>query len=410
MCVLNSRRWLIGLLFPVVLFPCAAVAQIDPVKRELVQFGYNQSIEGQSPLSAYAFYYYNQPDFLSDSNLTLRLAVAPVYVDSELGFSHLLGPNTDVGVGLAGGGFADSYYETREGKYLKAESFIGHGVTGSGSIYHLFDPGELIPLSGILRGEAHYADYIRDDTAPNFVLPNDLTGFNVRTGLRFGGKEPVLTPELAMELSVWYEGQFRLNSGDYGYNNDRHVESLSQLFWCRALLAYTLPESKQNFMISITAGDSMDADRFSAYRLGGFLPLAAEFPLSLPGYFYQELSATRFALVNANYSVPLDPAKRFAITAVASTATMEYLPGLEQPGHLNSGVGGGLSYHSKSDAWNVLLDYGYGIDAIRDHGRGAQTVGILVQINLERTRGRYYDPENNGGVLRGLNNFVHSMF
>ena len=178
----------------------------------------------------------------------------------------------------------------------------------------------------------------------------------------------------------------------------------------RALLGYTLPESKQNFLVSVTAGDSAGTDRFSAYRLGGFLPLAAEFPLSLPGYYYQELSATRFAILNANYSVPLDPQKRFAITAVASTSIMEYLPGLQQPGHLNSGVGGGLSYNSTSGAWKLLLDYGYGFNAIRDNGRGASTVGMLVQINLERTHPQYVVPGNDTGVIRGLENFVHSFY
>lgn len=398
------------ILFAAVLLARPACAQIDPTKRELVQLGYNQALEGASPISAYGFYYYNRPSFLDNTNLTLRLAVAPVYVDSELGISHALGENTDVGIGLAGGGFADSYDEVRQGKYLKSESFIGHGFTGSGNIYHLFNPGDRIPLSGIFRGEMHYADYIPDETATNFALPQNLTSFNVRTGLRFGGKEPVMAPDLAMELSIWYEGQFRLNSGGYGFNNDRHVNSVSHLFWARALLAYTLPESKQNFLVSLTGGTSIDTDRFSAYRLGGFLPLASEFPLTLPGYFYQELSATRFALLNANYSIPLDPAKRFALTAVASTAYLDYLAGFQQPGNWNSGVGGGLSYHSSSDAWQILLDYGYGFDAIRTHGRGAQTVGILVQINLERTKSKYYNPnDSNTGILHGLSNFLRSI-
>jgi hypothetical protein len=67
--------------------------------------GYNQPFEGHAPLAAYAFYYHNQPDFFA-TNLTLRLAVAPVYLDSELGFASALGPNTDLGIGLAGGGLA----------------------------------------------------------------------------------------------------------------------------------------------------------------------------------------------------------------------------------------------------------------------------------------------------------------
>ncbi len=409
--MLKLRHWPIILLITGILGPALLRAQIDPTNRELIQIGYNQSIEGQSPLSAYAFYYYNKPSFLEHSNLTLRLAVAPTYIDSELGMSHLLGPETDFAVGLAGGGFADSYYEIRQGKYFKGESFDGHGVTGSSSVYHLFDPDERIPLNGVLRGEAHYADYVRDDTVGSFTLPKDLASFNVRTGLRFGGMEPVLIPDVALELSIWYEGQFRLSSGDYGFAGDRHVQSVTHNFFGRALFAYTLPTSKQRFLISITAGDSANPDRFSAYRIGGFLPLASEFPLTSPGYFYQELSATRFALFNGNYSLPLDHAKRFSLNAVASTAIIEYLPGLEQPGDWNSGVGGGLTYTSTSGAWEVLLDYGYGIDAIRDHGRGAQTIGILVQINLDRTKTQYYDPNNSsGGILRGLGNFVHSMY
>ncbi len=406
-------RWYWVLFLPALLRPSAAHAQIDPVKRELIQVGYSQPIEGQAPLSGSAFYYYNQPGFLS-SNLTLRLAVAPVYLDSELGISHALGPNTDFGLGLAGGVFADSYYEVRQGQYLPAESFTGDGGVLSGNIYHLFNPSQLIPLNAVLRGEVHYANYQRDDdTATNFSIPGDLTSFNVRTGLRFGGKEPLLTPNVAMELSLWYEGQFRENYGYYGYPvngslGDRQVEAASHLFWGRALFAYTLPKSQQNFMVSLTAGTSVNPDRFSAYRLGGLLPLASEFPLILPGYYYQEISASRFSLLNGNYTIPLDPDKRWAVTAVGSVAVVDYLQGLEQPGQWHSGVGGGITYRSTSGAWQIMLDYGYGFQALRDHGPGAQSVGILLQFNLVRTKSEYYDPGDNI-FLRGMSRFLHSF-
>ena len=97
-----------ALLWLVLLAPVLAPAQVDPVKRDLIQLGYNQPFEGHAPFAGYAFYYHNQPNFLR-TNLTLRLAVAPVYVDSEFGFVQGLGPNTDFGIGVAGGGFADSY-------------------------------------------------------------------------------------------------------------------------------------------------------------------------------------------------------------------------------------------------------------------------------------------------------------
>ena len=132
------------------------------------------------------------------------MAVAPTYIDSEVGFSHLLGEQTDLGVGVAGGGFADSYYEINNGVYHPNQSFDGHGGETSVSVYHLFNPGQLIPLNGVLRGSVHYSTYSpTDDTAKNFAVPSDGTTFSVRTGMRWGGKEPTLFPQLAMELSIW---------------------------------------------------------------------------------------------------------------------------------------------------------------------------------------------------------------
>src|SRR5215469_13818763 len=125
--------------------PFIAHSQIDPERRELIQVGYNASFEGHAPFAAYAFYYRNQPDFLR-TNLTLRLALAPTYVDSELGISGALDSQTDIGVGLAGGGFADSYNEIRRGKLLPHESFDGFGGEVNVSLYHLFNPGYQIPL------------------------------------------------------------------------------------------------------------------------------------------------------------------------------------------------------------------------------------------------------------------------
>lgn len=382
------------LLWLAMLLPVAVSAQIDPVKRDLVQMGYNAAFEGHAPLGAYAFYYHNQPDFLR-TNLTLRLAVAPVYVDSELGISHALGPDTDLGLGAAGGGFADSYDEIRGGTYIPAESFDGHCAELSANLYHLFNPNDEIPLNLVLRGTAHYSIYSRaDDTAVGFVVPRDDLQFNVRTGLRWGGIEPTLFPDLAMELSVWYEGQFRTSPGSFGFGGDRRIEPNSHLFWAEAALSYTLPKSQQNLYARLTAGSSVDADRFSAYRLGGFLPLIAEYPLSLPGFFYQEISARQFALLNVSYLLPLNPEKNWDLSLNGSSAFVDYLPGESQAGNWLNGVGGGILYRAPSNRFKIMLDYAYGIDAIRDGGRGANSIGILLQIDLERVRGTGFHQAN----------------
>jgi len=379
-----------------------AQAQIDPTKRELVQLGYNYPLQGHGPLSAYAFYYANLPNFYR-TNITLRLAVAPVYLDAEVGFVHLLGEQTDLGVGINGGGFADTYSEIHRGKYLREESFTGHGGGASVSIYHLLNPGQRIPLSAVLRSEFHHSIYSRDDdTDENFVLPDDQPSLNLRAGFRWGGREPLMFPEMALELSAWYENLFRLSPSTYGYNGDRDVNETSHLFWARALLAYTLPNLKHNFSVSITAGTSADSDRFSAYRLGGILPLASEFPLTLPGYYLQEISAKQFVLFGGQYSLPLDPGKNWAFNIVAATAGVDYIQGVGQPGHWHSGVGGGISYRSPKNAWQILLAYGYGIDAIRNEGRGAHSIGFLLQWDLERSHRNLFDPAEQPLRSRGL--------
>jgi hypothetical protein len=358
-----------------------AGAQIDPVKRDLIQFGYNQPLEGQAPVAGYAFYYHNQPDFLR-TNLTLRVALAPTYLDSELGFNHGLGANTDFGLGVAGGGFADSYNEMRGGQWIKGESFDGHGAEISGNVYHLCNPGQLIPLNLVVRGAVHYSVYDRNDTAENFQLPNDHTSFICRTGLRWGGIEPTLFPALAMELAAWYEGQFRTDSGTYGYNGDRALESSSHLFWGSAALSYTFPGSQQNIFVRIVSGTSVDTDRLNAYRLGGFLPLVAEYPLSLPGYYFQEFSARNFALINVSYLLPIAPNQRWNLEFNGATADINYLSGTEQTGNWVSGVGAGILYRAPSDKFKVAAAYAYGIDAFRSAGRGANSISILLQFDL----------------------------
>ena len=381
-----------------------AIGQIDPIKRELVQIGYNFALQGHQPQAAYAFYYMNNPGFLR-TNLALRLAIAPTYLDSELGIREVFGQHTAVGIGLAGGGFADSYAEVRQGKYRPDESFVGYGAESSVSVYHLFNPGEKIPLNGVVRGLVHYSTY--DDsrhTDDDFEVPDDLVTYAVRTGLRWGGREPILFPSLAMELSVWYQGEFRSDSQTYGYVNSpdprgpRDLNSQSHVFWAQGYLAYVTARSN-SWYLSLSAGTSIEADRFSSYRLGALLPLVSEFPLSLPGYYYQELSAKSFVLLGGNYLLPLDKKLRWNLDFTAATAVIDYLPGLEQPGNWHSGVGGGIFY--KSASWKILVGYAYGVDAIRDGGRGAHSIGVLMQLDWEQARETLFDPAQ-PSMWRGL--------
>jgi hypothetical protein len=323
----------------------------------------------------------------------------------------VFGPNTDVGVGVSGGGVADGYSEVRRGKYEQEESFLGHGAEVSSSIYHLFNPTQKIPLYAVLRGGVHYSAFTDDSkTDDDFTLPDDQTSFRVRAGFRWGGREPLMLSDLAMELSLWYEGDFRTDPGRYGFGDDRVLEPSAHLFWARGLLNYTFPELFHSFGVNVTAGSGTSLDRLSAYRLGGNLPLYSEFPLSLPGYYFQELSAGSFVLLGGSYSLPLNYRQNWWLAASASTAYVDYLQGLQQPGHWNSGFGAGIVYRSPTDSWQVALGYGYGLDAIRNDDRGAHSLSILLQFDLDSAKRRFFDPSENLGRSRGLQQIFQSIF
>ena len=221
-------------------------------------------------------------------------------------------------------------------------------------------------------------------TADNFTLPGDQVSGYTRGGIRVAGKEPVLYADLGLELSAWFERQWRLDSQSYGYNDDRSISPNVNLYWLYAGLNYAWTNSGNQVSFAVTAGGSTDADRFSAWRLGGVLPLVSEFPLTLPGYYYEELTATEFQHYYAGYDIPLDTADRWHFRLEAATAHLDYLPGFAQRSSWQTGAGGGLSFAPKNKNFEIILRYGYGFNAIRDGKEGAQSVGLLFQYNFEK--------------------------
>jgi hypothetical protein len=348
-----------------------------------VELGYDLPVTGRGPQAIYAYYYYSKPEFLR-TNIALRLAVAPVYFDGELGFRGVAGPNTDLGAGLSGGGFSDNYYEIRQGQYIREESFDGHGGSGWISLYHRLNPDDTIPLNLIARGGTRYSTFAKGfNTASAFHVPEGrLTAFT-RAGVRFGGKEPSLYPDPALEVSIWFERQWRDPGTGYGYQNERITENSATLYWLYMGFAYGWTNSGHKVSFALTAGGADPVDRFSAYRLGGVLPLVAEFPLILPGYYYQEISARRFAHMSAAYGVPIGRNDRWQFRVEAATACVDYLPGFELPGSWQTGAGCGISYTSPDRAWRAVMRYGYGFNAPRDNTTGAHTVGLLLQYDFE---------------------------
>ena len=70
-----------------------------------------------------------------------------------------------------GAGMPTAISNISRGKYFPDQSFFGHGVEASVSIYHLINPGQKIPLNWIVRLKEHYSVYATDDTAANLPCP-----------------------------------------------------------------------------------------------------------------------------------------------------------------------------------------------------------------------------------------------
>jgi len=377
---INRLLWWCGLL----LAAQTSFGQIDPMRRNLLQLGYDQPLVGRGPYGVYSFYYYNDPEFRG-TNLVLRAVLTPVYLDSELGFKGLISPYTDFGIDVGGGAFYDNLYDVQQGDFVQSESFYGYGGGMTLGVYQLLNPGMLIPLNAVFRGGIRYTTYADSDkTAEDFTLPPSRFNPFVRVGLRFAGKEPILYPDLGLELSVWYERQWRSAYGPYGFSGDRSVEPVIDLYWVYAGLNYSWTNTGHRVSFAVTAGGSGNTDQFSAWRLGGVLPLIAEFPLGLPGYFYQELTATRMVHLQAGYLFPLDKKHRFQFSVEGATAHLDYLPGYEQPKQWQTGVGCGLMFTPESQVCRIMFRYGYGFNAIRDGKEGSHSLGLLFQYDFER--------------------------
>ena len=87
-----------------------------------------------------------------------------------------------------------------------------------------------------------------------------------------------MRPDLAMELSAWYRGPVSTARGPYGYANDRKVNPDSHLVWLRGLIAYTLPERKDNIALTLTLGRASVWIALALTASAGCCPSLPNFP------------------------------------------------------------------------------------------------------------------------------------
>lgn len=358
----------------------AARAQIDDSKRLLLEGGYEDGLGNPGPNGAYGFLYVNRPG-IAGKGSALRLAVAPVYADGELGLPEVL-PRTDLGLGFSGGGYAFSRKEVVHGDQRFGESYIGHGFGPSLALYPKIADIGPVPVSGVVRFSALYRDYqTTSQTDANFALPPDQWTAFARAGVRAGGQEPGLGRGPALEASLWFEERMREKPGSYGYAGDRAVRRNINMVWMRALIVMP-PEAGVRASGGFGIGGGSRLGRLAAYRLGGMLTQSAEFPLIIPGYFNQEIVANEYGHAWARVGIPLDEGRRFSVNLLAAVASVSPVRGTEPGGVIHEGFSSGLEFSPRTAALHGELSYGYSPSAVRGNHRGGHSVAMTFEIDF----------------------------
>jgi hypothetical protein len=358
-------------------------AQIDTERRANLELGVEGPLRGNGPISGYIFFLWNRPHFLEEEDLYLRVVVAPVYLNAELVRDGWPAPGHALGIGGGGGLFAYNFDEFRDGRHLGEESFWGHGAEVIASYYRRFKIADVLPIEGQLRLRPQYNVYQRGpDTAREFRLPADTLIQSARVGLRLGGVPPELLPDVAVELSLWYEPSFRESTEPYGLPGAlREPKHLTQKTWARAGGIVSL-FGNHTARLFATVGTAPDTDALSSFRLGSALPFRSEFPLLLHGYYLDEVFAKRSWLMNFSYHFPFWPGtERYRLRLNADYARVEYLDRHELPRHGLRGVGADLTIALR-DWITLILGYGYGFDAPRGSGFGGHEANALIEFKF----------------------------
>ena len=343
---------------------------IDAESRTFIEGGVEIPVRGNGPLTGYGYLFYTRPYFL-DEDLYLRLVIPPGYFISELVKDHWPSQNSAVGIGVSGGLWAESQTEFQNGRYEKDKSFNGNSAGGTLAYYlRGLKVGGLLPLEGQVRANPKYVWYDRtSDTARSFRLPENSAIYDMRAGFRLGGVPPELFPNAALELSLWHAVSYRDKAGRYGFREQfEETEHLTQRTWTRVGGIFTFWGTQASAFLN--AGIAEDTDALSAFRMGGGLRLRAEFPLLLHGYYVEEIFARRFWLVNLAYRFPIWPGQdRVHLQLLADYARVSYVRGHSLPRAGLAGVGANLSV-ALTKRIDLVVGYGYGIDAPRGHGFG----------------------------------------
>lgn len=354
-----------------------APAQVDVQHRRTLtlQTGFSVS-EGEERPGGFGFYWFNENHF-PWTNTALRVIFAGVLLDAELSCFLPGNTHTAIGVGLGGGAFVDSITPYVKGERLARQEFYGDNAN-----LRLFINHEIpnpTPLALNIRGTyiARGSFYRPTSHTSDFTLPQDFFTQTLLAELRFGAIQPGLTARRGLQLYIAAEANYR--SGFDAFGPDAALFAAHSTYQrLSGSLAAKIPVESTTLFARVGGGLGDGIDQLSAWKLGGNLAGAEPFAYTLHGYYTREIFAEDFCIANLSVSQQLTDWRELTLHLYGDYAAARTVPPQDGQWHSFFGVGTGVGFRAFWDV-QMLVNYGYGINAVRNGQRGGHEVGLAIE-------------------------------
>ena len=237
-----------------------------------------------------------------------------------------------------------------------------------------------LPLNVRATYGANGAFYRPSDTTRDFTLPATFLTQTVQGELRFGGIEPGLLARRGAELYLAAESSFRSGFTTFGPNG-APFPSHSQYERFFGSVAGKIPAGPTTIAMRLSGGLGEHLDELSAWKLGGNMVGIEPFSYTIHGYYTREIFAEDFILGNLAFSFPIADQQHVAghlYADYAAAKTLDVTTGQLEEWHSFFGVGAGVSFRAFWKS-NILVSYGYGINALRNGDHGGHEIGAALE-------------------------------
>lgn len=358
----------------------AAFAQVDVEHRRTLTLQTSFAVgPSQQRLGGFGFFWFNENNY-PWTNTALRVIFAGVYADAELSWFLPCSTNTAIGAGLGGGTYVNDIFPYANGRRLFGQEFEGDVANARLFINQTIPNPTPLPLNVRLSYSPAFQYFHATDNTRAFDRPRDFFTHNFLGEIRFGGIEPGLTKTRGLELYLSAETSHRAGFDAFGPTAAHYPlhDDYQRLF---ASLSGKLPAGPVTVSARFAGGSTHNVDVLNAWKLGGNLVGTDEYALTLHGYYIRELFAESFYIANLDIGIPLLPNRKLVAHLYADNAyakVLDPLTGAANDWHNFIGVGAGLGF----PAWwgtQVLVSYGYGVNAVRYDRRGGHEIGIALE-------------------------------